>query len=177
MSDSRRPVQVLNFSFSQFLLCRILEPTLLVVSSTSVKWEFKMAAAEGKFVWLETLRKARKTSLVQDGKWYKPENLIALGIYEVLSTMGIGNEDWSCKTECSGIIIRDISLNWNLTCSYEIAHYRLRMQTDQFRKMCGSFLVPSNLEKPEDRGLLRKYTDKTIQDNNLFSWRRLLNGL
>ena len=30
---------------------------------------FKMAAAEGKFVWLETLRKARKTSLVQDGKW------------------------------------------------------------------------------------------------------------
>ena len=29
---------------------------------------FKMAAAEGKFVWLETLRKARKTSLVQDGK-------------------------------------------------------------------------------------------------------------
>ncbi|XP_074614531.1 protein DPCD-like isoform X2 [Acropora palmata] len=29
---------------------------------------FKMAAAEGKFVWLETLRKARKTSLVQDGR-------------------------------------------------------------------------------------------------------------
>ena len=26
------------------------------------------AAARGKFVWLETLRSARKTSLVQDGK-------------------------------------------------------------------------------------------------------------
>ena len=31
--------------------------------------KFKMAAAaRGKFVWLETLRSARKTSLVQDGK-------------------------------------------------------------------------------------------------------------
>ena len=28
-----------------------------------------MAAVDAKFVWLETLRNARKTSLVQDGKW------------------------------------------------------------------------------------------------------------
>lgn len=36
--------------------------------------KFKMAAAaRGKFVWLETLRSARKTSLVQDGKsWVLP---------------------------------------------------------------------------------------------------------
>ena len=45
---------------------------LCLWSAASLKCEFKMAAAEGKFVWLETLRKARKTSLVQDGKWCKP---------------------------------------------------------------------------------------------------------
>ena len=42
-----------------------------------------MAAAEGKFVWLETLRKARKTSLVQDGKW----RILALALLQVQSSI------------------------------------------------------------------------------------------
>ena len=47
---------------------------------------FKMAAAEGKFVWLETLRKARKTSLVQDGKW----RILALTLLQVHSLNSYG---------------------------------------------------------------------------------------
>ena len=71
MSDSCRPVQVLYFSFPQFLYQplsdQILAPTLQFACGQQ-HLEFKMAAAAGKFVWLETLRKATKTSLVQDGK-------------------------------------------------------------------------------------------------------------
>ena len=47
---------------------------------------FKMAAAEGKFVWLETLRKARKTSLVQDGKW----RILALTLWQMHSLNSYG---------------------------------------------------------------------------------------
>lgn len=45
-----------------------------------------MAAAEGKFVWLETLRKARKTSLVQDGKW----RILAFTLLQVHSLNSYG---------------------------------------------------------------------------------------
>ena len=48
-------------------------PTLVLrllglVSGIVIVMKFKMAAAAVKFVWLETIRNARKTSLVQDGK-------------------------------------------------------------------------------------------------------------
>lgn len=50
-----------------------LVPTLFLrllslVSGIVFVMKFKMAAAAVKFVWLETIRNARKTSLVQDGK-------------------------------------------------------------------------------------------------------------
>lgn len=50
-----------------------LVPTLFLrllslVSGIVFVLKFKMAAAAVKFVWLETIRNARKTSLVQDGK-------------------------------------------------------------------------------------------------------------
>jgi len=50
-----------------------LVPTLSLrlpslVSGIVIVIKFKMAAAAVKFVWLETIRNARKTSLVQDGK-------------------------------------------------------------------------------------------------------------
>lgn len=46
---------------------RFIEPSLGLVSGL-FRMKFKMAAAGTKFVWLETLRNVRKTSLVQDGK-------------------------------------------------------------------------------------------------------------
>lgn len=50
-----------------------LVPTLFLrlpslVSGIVIVMKFKMAAAAMKFVWLETIRNSRKTSLVQDGK-------------------------------------------------------------------------------------------------------------
>jgi len=66
------PISAIQSRFQIILFLSVsrslLEPALLVASSPICEFEFKMAAAEGKFVWLETLRKARKTSLVQDGK-------------------------------------------------------------------------------------------------------------
>lgn len=46
------------------LTCAILG----LISGIVFVMKFKMAAAAVKFVWLETIRNARKTSLVQDGK-------------------------------------------------------------------------------------------------------------
>lgn len=47
-----------------YITCAILG----LVSGIVFVMKFKMAAAAVKFAWLETIRNARKTSLVQDGK-------------------------------------------------------------------------------------------------------------